>query len=268
VTEAAEKPTSLAKGSLTVVGTGIKLVSQTTLEARAHIQQAHKVPFLVADPATKAWIRQLNPAAESMDVYFSEGKPRAESFEQVIERIIYWVCEGFRVCAVFYGHPGVFVYVSHEAIRRAREMGCEAAMLPGISAEDCLIADLGVDMAAAGYQCFESSYFLIYGRKPDTSNSLILWQVGAIGRCDYQSFGDPTPGLRLITEVLLEHYPPDHEVTVYEAAQFPVCDPVIRKTALKDLPTCPVSRISTLYVPPEHALTPDESMLKRLLAIS
>ena len=40
---------------------------------------------------------------------------------------------GFRVCAVFYGHPGVFVYPSHEAIRRARAEGFAARMLPALT---------------------------------------------------------------------------------------------------------------------------------------
>jgi precorrin-2 methylase len=55
------------------------------------------------------------------------------------------VREGLNVCAAFYGHPGVFVYASHQSIRLARAEGFEAQMLPGISAEDCVFADLGID---------------------------------------------------------------------------------------------------------------------------
>ena len=57
---------------------------------------------------------------------------------------------GIRLCAVVYGHPGVFVYASHEAVRRCRLEGLPARMLPGISAEDCLLADLGVDPGVRG----------------------------------------------------------------------------------------------------------------------
>ena len=40
-------------------------------------------------------------------------------------------------------HPGVYVAPSHETVLRARAEGYPARMLPGISSEDCLFADLG-----------------------------------------------------------------------------------------------------------------------------
>jgi len=57
----------------------------------------------------------------------------------MVERILKNVKDGFKVCVVFYGHPGVFVQPSHEAIRIARLEGFSARMLPGISAEELLI---------------------------------------------------------------------------------------------------------------------------------
>lgn len=41
----------------------------------------------------------------------------------MIERILQSVRSGGMTCAIFYGHPGVFVYPAHEAIRRARAEG-------------------------------------------------------------------------------------------------------------------------------------------------
>ena len=53
------------------------------------------------------------------------------STSEMVEEILAAVREGKRVCAVFYGHPGVYVKPSHEAVRRARKEGFEARMLPG-----------------------------------------------------------------------------------------------------------------------------------------
>ena len=39
-----------APGSLTIVGTGIQAGGQVTVEAQAHMEQADKLLFLVADP--------------------------------------------------------------------------------------------------------------------------------------------------------------------------------------------------------------------------
>lgn len=254
----------MSRGSLLVAGTGIKVVGHVTLETRTVFERATTLLYLVADPATGAWIRELNPRAESLEPYFGEGRTRWDAFQLVINRILTEVRGGAHVCAAFYGHPGVFVYMSHEAIRRARAEGFDASMLPGISAEDCLIADLGVDTGAIGYQCIEASYFLIGRRRPDTASALILWQIGVIGQFHYEFTGNSADGLAVLTETLLEHYPRQHPVTVYEAAIFPVCDPYIRTVALEDLPSVPVSRISTLYVSPATEPVTDAAMMRRL----
>ena len=254
----------MSRGRLIVAGTGIKAVGHVTLETRTLIERAGTLLYMVADPATGAWIRELNPRAESLEPYFAEGRTRWDTFQLIIDRILTEVRSGADVCAVFYGHPGVFVYMSHEAIRRARAEGFDASMLPGISAEDCLIADLGVDTAAIGYQCLEASYFLIQRRRPDTASALVLWQIGVIGQFHAEFTGTSADGLALLTEALLTHYPAAHQVTVYEAAIFPVCDPYIRTVALADLPGVPVSRISTLYVPPAVDAVSDPEVMRRL----
>jgi hypothetical protein len=58
-----------------------------------------------------------------------------------------YVRAGHNVIGIFYGHPGVFVSPAHRAIAIAREEGFKAKMLLGISAEDVLFTDLGVDPA-------------------------------------------------------------------------------------------------------------------------
>src|SRR6185437_714602 len=136
----------MAKGRLTVVGTGIAAVRHATQEACFHIAHADKVFFLVVDPLTREWILRLNPAAESLSVHLVPGREREVSFKGMVDQIAQAVYEGSRVVAVFYGHPGVFVQPSPLAIQRLRVEGYEATMLPGISTEDCLISDLGVDL--------------------------------------------------------------------------------------------------------------------------
>lgn len=54
-------------------------------------------------------------------------------------------------------------------------------MVPGISAEDCLYADLGVDPGMEGSQHFEASKFMFYKRRVDPNAYLILWQVVIAG---------------------------------------------------------------------------------------
>lgn len=242
------------RGSLVVVGTGIALAGQTTLEAVACIQSAEKLFYLVTDPATEAWIRRLNPAAESLEDAYSEGKSRYRTYQEMTARIVAAVRSGRQVCAAFYGHPGVFVNASHSAIRRARREGFSARMLPGISADACLFADLGVNPGDVGCQSFEATDFLGCRRRFDSSSALILWQVGVLGEPSVRKGMSCRPErLRALTSMLRRHYPARHPVVLYEAAQFPVCDPVIERISLARLPEATVMAMTTLYVPPKRS---------------
>jgi uncharacterized protein YabN with tetrapyrrole methylase and pyrophosphatase domain len=252
-------------GSLTVVGTGFMVAGQTTPEALACIRGAERLLFLVAEPATRIWLQGQNEAVESLHDAFWEGRSRRDAYEEVVERILSPVRQGLRVCAAFYGHPGVFVHPSHEAVRRAASEGLPAAMLPGVSAEDCLFADLGVDPALNGCQSFEASDFLLRHRLVDPTAALVLWQIGALGVTTYsQQKLWNRDGVPLLVEALLTTYPDEHVVTVYEAALYPVCDPLIQRLPLGTLATATLSTYSTLYVPPLRQAPLDPVMVARL----
>jgi hypothetical protein len=54
------------KGSLVIVGTGIRSVGQLTIESIAWIERADKVLYVVSEPIAESLILRLNPAAESL----------------------------------------------------------------------------------------------------------------------------------------------------------------------------------------------------------
>jgi len=253
----------VSAGSLTVVGTGIQLGTQLTPEARMAITTADVVFLLVAEPVMEAAIRRLNPETRSLQEHYVVGQSRKDAYEAMIVEILSHVREGQDVCAAFYGHPGVFVAPSHEAVRRAREAGFRARMLPGISAEDCLFADLGLDPARFGYQCYEATDFLVHRRQIDTTAALVLWQLGTVGNAAAAEEATPS-GLGVLVETLLAHYPSDHEVVVYEASPYPGFDPKIGTVQLGELRPEHVTAMSTLYVPPAEAAELDLTMVDRL----
>lgn len=259
---------SAVKGSLTVVGTGIQPVAHTSAQAVASIEHAGKVFFLSADVLTEYWIRQLNPACESLNSLYDTGKDRHATYEQIVECVLGAVGAGVDVCLVLYGHPGVFADPAHEAIRRAREEGYSAEMLPAISADGCMFADLGIDPGTSGCQSYEATDFLINRRRFDPRSALVLWQIGVIGERSHKKEAKVwnRDAVRILTDVLLEHYPRDHTVTVYEAARYACLRPSILTVELQDLPDAPMSAIATLYVPPLEQTDYDPDMLKRLTA--
>jgi uncharacterized protein YabN with tetrapyrrole methylase and pyrophosphatase domain len=252
----------MRSGSLTVVGTGIRL-SQISMEARIAIESAQQVLYSVADAVTETAIKKLNSTAESLQPFYGPDKHCLVTYLEMVDRILFFVRKGLEVCVVFYGHPGVFVYSSHEAIRRARREGFWATMLPATSAEDCLFADLGIDPATSGCQSFEATDFLIRRRKFDPSSHLILWQIGQVGNWKPEK-QDCSTNLRTLVEVLEEHYSAKHRTVLYQAAQYASCDPIIQRVPLSKIPQASISPVTTLYVPPKTLAPIDYAMLDRL----
>ncbi len=62
-------------------------------------------------------------------------------------------------------------------------------MLPGISAEDCLFADLGVDPAEAGWQSYEATGSSSAAAAIEPRAALVLWQVDGVGKLEPTSAG-------------------------------------------------------------------------------
>jgi uncharacterized protein YabN with tetrapyrrole methylase and pyrophosphatase domain len=253
----------VSRGSLTVVGTGIALGLQLTPQARQAIDGADSFLHLAADPVTVEWLRGLRADSIDLGDHYRVGKARPEIYELITEAIVAPVREGLHVCAAFYGHPGVYVRPSHEAVRRARAEGYDARMLPGISAEDCLFADLGVDPADSGCLSYDATDFLVHRRPADPAAALILWQITVIGDGNAVSHArmDAVPAL---VDRLAEHYSLDHEVIVYEASPYPLGGPVADRLPLRGLPEAVLTPLSTLYVPPAERPVVDVEMAVRL----
>lgn len=236
-------------GSLSVIGTGIRAITQLTLEAIAEIRQAESLLHVIGEPQQEAVLQKLNPVAQSLTQYYSAETDRGVTYEAMIEHILQEVMRGKRTVAAFYGHPGVFVYPTHESVRRARAAGFSARMLPAISAEDCLVADLGID-PGDGFHAFEASDFL-YRRQPiDPTVHLVIWQIGALGDAYGGGSGyDPKLFMRLVRK-LGSRYGRAHPVTIYEAPFDPDGVPSIVQVPIARLPQTPVTLASTLYIPP------------------
>jgi uncharacterized protein YabN with tetrapyrrole methylase and pyrophosphatase domain len=237
--------------SFTAVGIGIGGVGQTTFESAALIRSADKVFYCVIDTAVELWLRELNPSAESLTPLYEEGKDRSITYAQMVEAFVGSMRSGKSTCAVYYGHPGVFVEATHRAIRRLRREGYAARMVPAVSADGCLFADLLVNPGDHGMQSYEASDFLVSRRRIDARTGLLLWQVGVLGERDWTAKPRRHPErIAQLTDRLRRQYPDDHQVVLYFASTFPCDPPMVRRFALRDLPRRRVYPMELLYVPP------------------
>jgi hypothetical protein len=211
----------------------------------------------------REWLSTLRPDAVSLHPLYGNGKDRAETYREMVDAMLAPLREGYDVCAVFYGHAGVFVSPSHEAIRKARAAGYLATMLPAISAEDSLFADLGIDPGRTGCQSYEATNFLMTNRPVDPAAVLILWQVGVLGEWGHGRRTDRRR-LGLLVDRLLDIYSAEHEVTLYEASPYPVGEALVTRTALRRLPDAVVTAATTLVVPPGERALIDATVRDRL----
>jgi hypothetical protein len=200
----------------------------------------------------------------SLQPYYAEGKSRHETYREMVAAMMAQVRAGRRVCGAFYGHPGVFARVPHAAIEQARDEGFYAHMEPGISAEDCLYADLGIDPGRVGCAHYEASQFMFYQRRIDPSAYLVLWQIAPAGDRSLRRFTTEPEYRQLLIDLLAQDYPANHEVIVYEAATLPINSPRMESMPLSALARAELHLHSTLVIPPAIPLQRNQAMLDRL----
>jgi precorrin-6B methylase 1 len=258
---------SQSGGSLVCVGIGMTLGSHLTPLARDYIQNADVVFTGLSDGIVEMWIAGMNADVRSLQSLYCEGKSRMDTYREMVEAMLTEVRAGKRVCAAFYGHPGVFAWPTHKAIEIARSEGYSAHMEPGVSAADCMYADLGFDPGKYGCQHYEASQFMFNRRRLDTAAYLVLWQVGLSGDQSLARFSTGAAYRQVLVDVLSRDYPLDHEVILYQAATLPTFRPKIIRLRLAELPGSEADMHFTLVIPPAQALQPDHHVRERLSAL-
>jgi precorrin-3B methylase len=232
----------------------------------SEIRSAETV-FVLADAAAFDWIASQRPEAVDLTTCYDARTDRRETYARMTAMIIEAVRAGRRVCAVFYGHPGVFAEVPHAAIERARREGFRARMEPGISAAACLYADLGLDPGARGVQSIEATRLLAYRHDLDPSALVLIWQVALAGNLACIGFEPDPRRLQVLVDKLAQWYHPDTPVILYEAAQLPIEDFRADSMKLAELPTASYKEYTTLVIPPAREAERDERWVRSLEAL-
>ena len=244
-------PTS---GSLTLVGTGVRFVRQVTQESRECLERSDRVLHLV-DSSTAEWIRSLNPNSESLQPFLEKEEEREEAYGVMSEHILSFVRKGLRVCAAFYGHPAFYSPCSRQTILKARQEGFAARMVPGISPQDCLFVDLGIDPGRSGIQSYDANMFLDRRIQIDSATPLILWQTDILKHDQWKR----------IQSLLAALYPENHILVLYEPPLSPIADARIGAVQISDLMEVEKRRpFPAIYVPPGKLQVNNLDMYDRL----
>jgi len=254
MTECHNNLTCEKSGYLVIVGTGIKAVSHFSLETIGHIKSADSVFYHANSGVTATYIRELNPSAIDLYEYYGEGKERNVTYVQMAELMLREVRRGRYVVGILHGHPGFFVKAGRRALAIADLEGHATRLLPGISAIDCLIADLRIDPGYVGLQILKASHILRKNGTPATNNHLALIQVGSVGDPTFSFTGFKRTKFDEFFGKLISIYGEEQDSVYYVAPIFPEVPPVIvvRKLAeYRERQALDTVNASTLYLPPK-----------------
>jgi len=258
----------LKKGSLVNVGLGMTLGAHITPISRNYIEKADVVFVAASNQLIEEWVKTMNDNVISLQIHYQQGLSRMVTYRNMVEVILQEVRAGKQVCGAFYGHPGVFAWPPHESIKQAKAEGYKAHMEPGISAEDCLYADLGIDPGKVGCAHFEASQFLFNHRPFDPSAYLVLWQIAMAGDKAMKSFETKPAQRQLLVDLLQETYPSNHEVILYECPVLSIEEVVINRIPLAQLAEQRVDLKTTLVVPPAQKRTVNQLMINQAIQIA
>jgi len=244
---------STVRGRLAIVGSGITAIAHLTMEAIGHIKHADIVFYNANSGGTAAYLRDLNINTVDLYEYYGEGKVRDITYVQMAELMLRHVRLGQSVVGVFHGHPGYFVKAVRRALAIAQAEGHETILTPGISATDCLFADLRIDPAVIGIQILKASHALRENTFLATNNHVVLVQVGSVGDDTFSFSGFKHPQFDLLVEKLISVYGEDHDSVYYVASIFPGLDPVITVRTLGEYRNQRIRdtvKTATFYLPP------------------
>ncbi|MBL4661293.1 MAG: hypothetical protein JKY19_13125 [Alcanivoracaceae bacterium] len=238
------------------------LGSHITPLSRSYIENADVVFVAASNNIVEQWVAGMNNDVRSLQQYYHEGTSRIITYKKMVEVIMAEVRIGKKVCGAFYGHPGVFAWAPHESIKQAKSEGYRAHMEPGVSAEDCLYADLGIDPGKYGCSHFEASQYMFRNKIFDASSYLILWQFGIAGDKSLAKFSTTPKYKQILVDMLLKIYPADFEIILYECAVLPIEQTVIKKIKLSELADAEMSLKTTVVFPPYKKTTLNKHIVK------
>jgi tetrapyrrole methylase family protein/MazG family protein len=248
----ATPPPPTSSYQIYLVGLGILGSLQVTREAEDALRACRKVFFLHTEGYVQQYIRSLAVEVEHLGPQYSEGEPRALTYERMADLVLQSAEEDPPVSLAVYGHPLLLVTPSRLLRERALERGLRVKAVPGVSAIDCLIVDLDLDPGEQGLVMYEANFLLVHRPELDPTVPCLVWQAGAVGTRVHTSRPSRPERFDELRDYLLDSYGAGHMVALAVSATSPLVDPDVVWVPLRELAESHdvFSGLTTLFVPP------------------
>jgi precorrin-2 methylase len=238
---------------ITIVGLGLVAPDHLTREAERAVREAREVLYLDTGIATNAVLSAISDNVTSLFAEsYQEDGPRLDAYAHMAERVVEAAADHAPVVFAVHGHPLVGVHAPFAIARIAAERGLTVRVVPGISAMDCLFADLGIDPVVSGMQMYEATDLLLRRRPLQPDVPALIWQVGNLESRLHTSRRSRPERFFGFRDHLFQFYPRDHVVTIYFAAPHPLVPTVKIPSTIAELPerAGDLHAGVTVYVPP------------------
>lgn len=209
-----------------VVGTGMVGYSQLTREAMSALEASERVYFAATQDLVLEHVREeYTEDVVDLNEEYERNESRLDTYERMAEEVLSGAEElDAPVAFALYGHPMVFVSPSRFVLEEAPERGLEVEVQPGVSAMDCVYADVGFDPSTSGVQMVEATDLLVREWELNPQMPAMIWQVGAVETGMYvKDWSEPERFTRF-RRYLQRFYPDDHEVYLLQTATYPLAE--------------------------------------------
>ncbi len=199
---------------ITIVGLGVANVDQITREAERAIRGSNEVLYVDTGVATRAHLESLCPQVTSLfETAYEESGRRRNAYHHMAARVLEAALDHAPVTFAMHGHPIVGVYAPFLIRDLAGLLGLTVSVQPGISAMDCLFAELMVDPCISGIQMYEATDLLLRRRPLQPDVQALIWQIGCVETTLHSMSVSKPERFDRLRAHLLRFYPPGHEVS-------------------------------------------------------
>lgn len=221
---------------LYIVGLGVANVDHVTREAESAIRQSREVLYLDTGVATQRFLEQRCARVTSLyEESYREEDLRLNAYRHMAARVIDAALDHAPVTLAIHGHPVVAVYAPFLILDMAELLGLTVRILPGISAMDCVFAELKIDPCVHGLQMYEATDLLLRGRPLQADVPALIWQIGNLETRLHTSRVSKPERFDRFVNYLLRFYPVGHNVVAIYVAPHPLMPSTIRQFPLGKL---------------------------------
>lgn len=235
-----------------IAGLGIMSVRHITREAEEAIKVSKQVFFVDPGFGVEEFLQTLCSKTTNLLPHYRVGVDRKLTYKAMATQVIEAALEDSPVCFATYGHPQVYVYPTYLIKQAAALLDLNVHIIPGISAIDTILIDVGIDPGPQGLQMYEATDVLVRERPFQPDVPCLLWQVASLESALYSDQRGNSERFLRLEQYLLQIYPAEHPVTMVLSSTYPLLDPLKETFPLRELSSRLAQGLQsgTLYIPP------------------